>query len=341
MTTANKTLVVAILLIIGQSNQLSAKDAKHVFKGHKNRITAIGFGGNKILLSADRKGKVWKWDLIKGTGQEFLELPDKQILRMDVSPKANLVGIVAAPQQKTQIPEDIESVDIHVFDLKTGKQLWKTTLSNDMEFLAFSPDGKFVAIACSEKYTTDIQLLDSKTSKRVALLQGEDSHPEDLVFAPNGVNLAVIDREYVIRTWDIDSRKIISEIYPRDKKYKLMGIAFSPDSSLMATSELNLETTQLWDWKAKKVVKELNAACHDQRCLAFSSDGRWFATHRLRVPERLILFKKSMGNYHKVAVNIGEADNKIAHVCFSPDSALLVIAEEEKLIRVFDVTEEE
>jgi WD40 repeat protein len=340
MTAAHKTLIgVALLLLIRQGNLLSAKEAKHVLKGHEKRISAIGFAGNKVLLSADAKGNVWKWDLTKGTGKIFLELPDKQILRMDVSPKTNLVGIVAAPQPKMQIPEDIESVDIHIFDMKTGKQLWKTTLSNAMDFLAFSPDGKLIAIACPEKYTTDIQLLDSKTSKRVALLPGEDSHPEEVVFAPNGVNLAVMDREYMIRAWDIESRKIISEFHPCDKKSSIRGMAFSPDSSLLAIGPFQQEV-QLWDWRAKKGLKELDAECRDLRCLAFSPDGRWFATHRRNVPERLILFKKTMRNYQKVAVNIGEADYPIAHVCFSPDSALLAIAED-TVIRVFDLTEEE
>jgi WD40 repeat protein len=70
-----------------------------------------------------------------------------------------------------------------LWDVSTGKELWRTQLPGPVLPPAFSPDGKAVAIGCPDK---TIRLWDAGTGKVRAQLTGHQSVIDQLIFSHDG-----------------------------------------------------------------------------------------------------------------------------------------------------------
>ena len=88
------------------------------------------------------------------------------------------------------------------------------------------------------------------------------------MFSPNGTTLALSRLTYTTALWDAASGEPITELEHTDR---ILGIAFSPDGSRLATSAGR--TVRLWsvpDGRCLHKFRSFRAYCD---CVAFSPDG--------------------------------------------------------------------
>ncbi len=181
-------------------------------------------------------------------------------------------------------------------------------------------------------------------------LRGHRGPVKHLAFHPDGKLLASAGTEGKIRLWDIERRRLVRQIYPRERTVdertlatpaarRIEAIGFSPDGKLLG--EVAVESSgeavlRLWDAETGLLVSELTRTVQDLRALAFAPRKKLVAAS-MRDPEKW---------GHKIVIRNRETKEVVAelrddrmaasHLEFSPDGTRLAAAGARKL-HIWDV----
>ncbi|MDE0313425.1 MAG: sigma-70 family RNA polymerase sigma factor [Candidatus Poribacteria bacterium] len=158
---------------------------------------------------------------------------------------------------------------IRLWDAHTGEH--KKTLTGHtgrVATIAFSPDGKTLAIGGRENNT--IRLWDVDTGKTKMILTGHTYLVEVVSFSSDGKTLASGSWDHTIRLWDVDTGKTKMILGHTDWVYSL---AFSPDGKTLASGCIDA-TINLWDIDTGENKKTLIGHTSNVKGVAFSPDGK-------------------------------------------------------------------
>jgi RNA polymerase sigma factor (sigma-70 family) len=111
-------------------------------------------------------------------------------------------------------------------------------------------------------------------------------------------------------------------------------VAFAPDGTALLSGDENGEM-RLWDTATGKLLRNFVDPLHHRiGTLAFSPDGKWFASG----VARLSLWNVAAGTRADVAADYPFGEHTVASLAFAPDSkTLAVTAERDPLIRFYSV----
>lgn len=176
--------------------------------------------------------------------------------------------------------------EARLWEVATGKLvrvLADTTVDNQI-FLAFSPDGKTLAIR-----TTPLQLIDVATGKKLPLPDHEGERPIAVVFSPDSQRLALATSGDVVLYCELATGKVVHKLSGyssgaanfanQDEFGNGAGsIAFSLDGAKLAGTG-PAGTVRLWDMTTGKAL-DLTGAGHagEVVSLAVSTDGKLLAS---------------------------------------------------------------
>jgi RNA polymerase sigma factor (sigma-70 family) len=174
--------------------------------------------------------------------------------------------------------------EIHLWDVRAGKELLEIKSDQEVYHLAFSADAKTLAAATGTSaggppQPPTIRLWDVATGKAIrALPHGGDSVGE-LVFSPDGRFLAAGDRAAGPRLWDLTRGE---ELARPAAQVKCTACAFSPDSRLLAWGSRDLAVCDgrihVVEVASQQEVLTLPGHHSGTNWLAFSPDGRLLAS---------------------------------------------------------------
>jgi WD40 repeat protein len=169
--------------------------------------------------------------------------------------------------------------DVAVIDVKgevvarLGGQTGRVTA------IAFSPDGKRLAVASGEPARSGVVKLyavDEKAAKFES--KGELTGAKDiqytLDFAPDNKTLASAGYDRIIRLWDTDTRQVIREL--KDHSDTVYGVAFSPDGKLLASGSAD-RAVKVWDPHTGKRLYTLGDPTDWVYAVAWHPDGKRLA----------------------------------------------------------------
>jgi WD40 repeat protein len=238
------------------------------------RPKSLVFGpGNKLLavnhqlpLLLDREK-----DDYKGTIELFDVAKGELLHTFTVSFDAPNTRITRRPSEVTLFSPDgkllawsVDGKTLHLWDMLSGRKIGSLALPSDVTMggASFTPDGRCLAL---EKTGGGAQLFelsagasrcqygksDAANVKAPSLLiesglpgsitQGSSPH---VAVSGNGKLLALAGPDKVLRVWDIDTGAELATF--RNGGVKLTGVAFSPDSSTLATTCADT-TALVWD----------------------------------------------------------------------------------------------
>jgi hypothetical protein len=201
----------------------------------------------------------------------------------------------------------------------------KLTHSAAVRSIAYSADGKLLAIACQGD--ANVHIWDVAAAKELRTLAGPPGGSLFLAFAPSGYTLAGGGRDNDIFLWDANAGKEVIRLKGHEKEVSCA--AFTPDGKTLISGGFD-NTVRIWDLGTNKEVhqfREPNAV----NALALSQDGRlaavvgWFKEVRIY----------DLSNKQLARQCLGHQDSCVS-VAFSPDGRLIASGSMEQAIRLWE-----
>jgi WD40 repeat protein len=232
-----------------------------------------------------------------------------------------------------------EDHGVRVLDLRTQKRLYEAEWPQS-RCPCFSPDGRTLAVGCSEG--GEVRLYDARSwGERSVLRVGSPGGVMELVFSPDGQLLATTDGRLLassVLVWEVASGKLRRRI--ERKGNWINALAFSPDGRRLAVAESDRSAPNsavtLYDVGSDRIVHRFRG--HDEHicCLAFTPDGRrlisggWDMTALVwdmdaaRAPaarEEKRTAKELGALWERLAGDADEADEAMRELAASPEKA--------------------
>ena len=208
--------------------------------------------------------------------------------------------------------------------LSQNPLIWSKNLGGNVFDVAFSPDGRSIAAACSDK---SLHLFDVQTLAHRRTLRGHKDQILSVAFSPDGKLLASASWKGEVRLWELgkDRVKVLSGHKP-----DVWSLAFSPDGGVLASGDQD-GTIRLWSTHNGKTRRVLTGHRGAIRAVAFSPDGRSLASASL--DKTIRLWNPATGATMKELVGHG---GPVMGVVFSPNGTLLASASWDKTIRLWN-----
>jgi WD40 repeat protein len=257
------------------------------FEEHKEGVewTAFSPDGKRVASAGGTflGGRILVWEAASGKVLSDLAAPRGEVRRVAFSPDGRTLA--SAGQGDFLGLGKTSPDEVSLWDLDAGKEvLTLTGPGGSVNSLAFSPDGKLLAVASDEG---PVQLLDGRTGQQVLLLKGAGrsaafskdgrflvtaggSRPDrvsvweaatgrlayelaghtgtaiDAAFSPDGRRIASAGRDGKVRLWDTETRQ---EVLSLPHPGVVNGLVFSSDGGVLLSSSgdfFNLGRVRLW-----------------------------------------------------------------------------------------------
>lgn len=291
--------------------------------GHAAPVLAVAFSPDgKTVTSAGRDERLFRWEV--GTGRALAEQrmvpPDrsggKELNRVALSQNLRFAalsghempvsvldcdsgkilrafeggsgsGPLALSADGSKVAASPKRGGIEVWEAAAGARLLQAKIPNDAYALAFSPDGKRVAVGTGLQTSAwlpegkgTVHVFDLDTGKEFLKIEKRDDDIHALAFSPDGQLLATGAEGRTVRLWDIASGKELVELQrkrPSEGGYPqfVTSLAFSPDGRLLAGGDGS--ALRIWEVSSGAEVLARLALRGWVTALGFSPEGRMLA----------------------------------------------------------------
>jgi WD40 repeat protein len=164
-----------------------------------------------------------------------IKAPFTRIDTITVSPDGERVA-VAGHDART------DKYYLALWDLRTGTQLWGINPSVVLGHVAFSPDGKRLALITS--YSKNVMVHDAATGKNLLMLTGHTREVVRMAFSPDRKTLATASWDNTVRLWDAQTGEQLRVV--KGHSQVVTSIAFDPKGRQLA-SACRDGSVKLWD----------------------------------------------------------------------------------------------
>jgi len=243
----------------------------------------------------------------------------------------------------------------------------KFKIGNSITSIAFSPDGRYLAIAprdgtvriwdmqtyeqtgepirhnywiSSVAFSHDGKYLATGSHDGTARIWDAQTHEQigktlksglleiSIAFSPDGKYLATSSSDRSARIWDMQTYEQIGE--PIRHNYWISSVAFSPNGKYLATGSHD-GTARIWDVQTHEQIGESLRHDDDIRSVAFSPNGKYLATGSHDGTARIW----DVQTHEQIGEPLRH-DNGIRSVAFSPDGKYLATGSYDGTTRIWD-----
>jgi WD40 repeat protein len=177
--------------------------------------------------------------------------------------------------------------------------------------LAFSPDGRILATALFSR----VQLWDVR--RRALMATIPDMSGGGVAFSPDGETLAISTADHGVRLWDVRRRTLEATLFAQAGL--IYEVAFSPDGRTLAAGT-PARGVQLWDVRRRVLLGTVVGSTRGAAQMAFSPDGRTLATGSGSFNGIELWDVKDRGRLETLTADI----NGVGALAFSPDGTTVV-----------------
>jgi WD40 repeat protein len=208
------------------------------------------------------KTEIVVWNLIE----------KKEANRIAISPGKKYYGVAFSPD--SQRLAMAVAGGLQLWDRSTGKMLWQAETTEFFTELAFSPDGRTLALSSFGGW---IGLWNALTGDRGGTLAAHRGEIHRIHFSPDGKRLASAGRDRVVRIWEVAAGRVEREFRGHDSD--VWDVAFTADGTRLASVSFLDGVVKLWDVEHGQESTELMTTAPSPASLpafglAFSPDGR-------------------------------------------------------------------
>jgi WD40 repeat protein/predicted Ser/Thr protein kinase len=236
----------------------------HFADGRETFVFDLAFDpdGTSLVTGCSNDDRLRVWDVATARVLKEIPLPDRKFIALNLSPDGTRVATTSL------LDQDSRKCHLNEFGIASSKTLF----SSEGTSLAYSPDGRWLAILAAD--STTILLLDAQTHEIAARFSGHEKLVFKAAFSPDSRRLASSSRDRTVRVWQIDTGACHKLSGPTDEVY---AVAFHPDGTRLATAG-NDGAVWLWDLARGEAVLRLPRHRSFVWSLAFSPDGATLAS---------------------------------------------------------------
>ena len=279
--------------------------------------------GATIAANGYRRGVVL-WDVERKQAQKTL-LEDKRISSFTVLPSGNMLA--ATLQDKNVTVWDAEKPDDPIAEFTEQAHLvWR---------MAFTSAGDRLAVGSREG---TIYLYNLKCNEKLKSLIGHTDFVWSVSFSPNGKRLVSSSSDETSKLWDTASGEQIAT-FSLDESRTLMGVEFSPCSSIIATGMFG--GLRLWCAETLTTLLEIpQPQTQKPYALAFSPCGKYLASgtwwRREEGMPKMTIRLWDVATGEEITTFWGHPTD-VQSLTFSPDNTLLASGSHDCTILLWDV----
>jgi WD40 repeat protein len=296
----------------------------HTLKGHKDRVINVAYSPDGALLASaggDADGVVKIWDAVTGEELRALHGDEYVFSQVAFSPDGKLLATCGVINGTAKL-----------WEVATWTELpgWKQELADKFQCVAFSPNGKTLALSETQSKRVKFLDLDAKAWSG-QLPAGTNSFR--IQYSPDGKLIGLVHPDGV-QLWDVNRKKLLRTLRGHSfLNYALggyvseaiTGLAFNPDGQLLATCSQDgtvkmRKVSNGTEVRSITVMSARRESFSGLTGLAFSPDGKYLVTSGYSTP--LTLWEVSSGR--KVRSFFGPVSAEA--VSFSPDGTRLASA---------------
>jgi RNA polymerase sigma factor (sigma-70 family) len=321
--------------------------------GHKRQVLRAAFTADgETLVSVDDHGGVHLWDVASGKENRQFQVSsgaavtaavvsldgrwlafgtaDREVQLWDLDaarflrrqPAPQLIGhaLVFSPDGRNLFAPDQDFAP-SLWEVGSGRQLWRLPCDRPLQAAAFSPDGKVLALSAVGPGGWDqgVRLCDAATGRELRRLTGAYEVVQSLAFTPDGKTLAA-GADQAIYRWDVASGRLLG---PADQaRSAVWALAVSPDGRTIAATGDGV--IRLWETETGSLQRTLRPPPERITALAFAPAGPLLASYSWDSTIRL-------WNMHTGEEVRGiRKQNRAAGsdpLCFSPDGGTMIAAD--------------
>lgn len=206
------------------------------------------------------------------------DAPDKSVAVWDLSSERQVhklpgsgepvLSLAFAPDQKSLAGAFFKGT-FKVWDLDSGKQKFEGHSQLGRPSIAFSSDGRHLAVGMTE-YVTEILDVDTGRSLRHFLFP--KGPPSLIFFSPDGNKLFAATRDGYIYCWNIRVGKLLD--FSERHTNEVMSFSFSPDGRTLATGSVD-RTLKLWNVATGTLLRTILGHGAWVSSVHWSADGRY------------------------------------------------------------------
>jgi WD40 repeat protein/serine/threonine protein kinase len=311
--------------------------------GHSDYVASLAFrAGGKELVSVDGSGKIIFWQASRKGTWEFKKrfLVQRPIAlyfpslafpfftttdTLWASPYscARFASAALTPDGRYLAASWRNSTVVLVDIVKGTARQFPVPKGEEILALALSPDRKLLAGAYAHKGAYGILVWDVRTrALKKPLVPGLEL-PYCIGFSPDS-KLLVCTHAEGVALYDTST----FGLRPFEHGDLPSGVAFSPDSQLLAYQANNLRSIRLWDLSMNRYTAALT--CRNAFWVEFSKDGKTLVA----VTPQLVRIWNLAGASEKLVLNGHTA--AVSSVVFSPDGKLLATSGRDHKFRIWD-----
>jgi RNA polymerase sigma factor (sigma-70 family) len=227
---------------------------------------------------------------IAATVSEEIRLPDSVMIRDVVKVwdartlalkralggDSQLVHVAFSPDGKRVAGCDPGRKIVNLWNLASGALERKLKIEEAQPWsLAFSPDGKLVAVGGQrEDKTGEITLWEVNNGK-LRHQWDLEHYANTVVFSPDGKRIASSDGGDLVKIWDVEKGEVMVSI--KGNKRGPRSIAFFPNGAILAVGGPD-GRVRLWNVRTGELLQTLSGHSAEVHSVAISPDGKTLAS---------------------------------------------------------------
>ncbi|MDE0466329.1 MAG: WD40 repeat domain-containing protein [Candidatus Poribacteria bacterium] len=280
--------------------------------------------GATLATKGYRNGIVL-WDIRDKHPRKTL-LEGKRISSFTVLPCGNMLAATVQNEENVKV-WDAEKPDEPIAEFTEQSHLvWR---------MAFAPTGDQIAVGSREGV---IYLYDLKRNEKLRVFTGHTDFIWSVSFSPDGKRLVSSSSDKTSKLWDVASGEQIGT-FPLDEPRTLMGVAFSPCGSVIATGMFG--GLRLWCAETLATLLEIpQPQAQKPYALTFSPCGKYLASgtwwRRDERMEKMAIQLWDVATGEKITTFWGHPTD-VQSLAFSPDNTLLASGSHDCTILLWDL----
>jgi WD40 repeat protein len=210
-----------------------------------------------------------------------------------------------------------------IWDVKSGKIVFRNSNLTEPSSLKFSPDGNWIAstgLHVDGKRRFGYCLWDAKTGAVAfgsSVESGASGYLDRIAFSPDGRRLAFACGP--VEVWDIAARQIV--LNRQDTDAVAVAVAFSPNGRCLAVGKSNGRAEML-DIQSKESMLAFESHAGSICSLAFSPDGRRLVCRSSNAIDTVKIWDAQTG---QLVLTLDDRFRDVSSLGFSPDGKYLAI----------------